>query len=104
VFARVTTFEGAPGRIDEGLRIYAEEVIPWLRDATGFRGFVALVDREGQKSLGITFWATKEDMAADATRGGALRDEVAATVQTTRTSLEYYEVGMVKELGLDELG
>jgi heme-degrading monooxygenase HmoA len=104
VFARVTTFEGAPERIEEGLRIYAEEVIPWLRDATGFRGFVALVDREGHKSLGITFWATKEDMAADATRGGALRDEVAATVQTTRTSLEYYEVGMVKELGLDELG
>ena len=100
----MTTFEGAPERIDEGLRIYAEEVIPWLRDATGFRGFVALVDREGEKSLGITFWATKEDMAADATRGGALRDGVAATVQTTMTSLSYYEVGMVKDLALDELG
>jgi len=104
VFARVTTFEGAPERIEEGLRIFREEVIPWLREATDFRGFVALVDRDSGRSLGITFWASEEAMAADATRGGALRDEVAASVQTTMTGLDYYEVAVVESLALDEVG
>ncbi len=103
MFARVTTFEGAPERIEEGLRIYREEVVPWLRDASGFRGFIALIDREGETGIGISFWATEEEMMADASRGGALRDEVAATVQAKMTRLGYYEVGLVESLALDEL-
>ena len=103
MFARVTSFEGAPERIDEGLRIYREEVGPWLRDASGFRGFIALIDREGETGIGISFWATEEDMAADASRGGALRDEVAATVQAKLTHLGYFEVAMVESLELDDL-
>ena len=46
MFARVTTFQGSPDRIEEGLRIFRENVIPWLRDATGFRGWLVLLDRE----------------------------------------------------------
>lgn len=98
----MTTFEGAPDRVEEGLRIYREEVVPWLRDATGFRGFVALLDRDGETGLGITFWATEEDMSADASLGGALRDEVAAAVHARITRMGYYEVALVESLDLSE--
>jgi hypothetical protein len=100
--ARVTTFEGPPERIEEGVRLFREEVIPWLRDATGFRGWLVLLDRESGKSLGITFWASKETMTDSAASGATLRDEIAAELETPMTSLAYYEVAVAELLALDD--
>jgi heme-degrading monooxygenase HmoA len=102
VFARVTMFEGSPEQIAEGVRVWREDVMPWLRDATGFRGWVALVDPENQKGLGISFWETEEAMADSAASGAALRDEVASAVGTPMTGTEFYEVVVVDTLALDE--
>jgi hypothetical protein len=104
VYARVTEFEGSSERIEEGVRLFREEVIPWLRDATGFRGWVVLLDRPGGKSLGITFWATEEAMTDSAASGADLRDEVAKRMGTRMTSLAYYEVAVADHLALDDAG
>ena len=42
--ARFTCFEGPPESIEEGLRIFREDLVDWFRDATGFRGWLALLD------------------------------------------------------------
>ncbi len=90
--ARVTTFRGSAEQIQEGLRIYRESVGPWLREATGFRGFIAFVDREGDRGVVMSLWASDE-LARDAERSGMrLRDEVAETVQTPIAGVEYLEV------------
>ena len=90
--ARVTTFRGTPEQIADGLRIYRESVGPWLRDATGFRGFLAFVDHESDRGIIMSLWAS-EELARDADRSGTrLRDEVAQTVQTPIESVEYLEV------------
>jgi hypothetical protein len=102
MFARVTTFEGPPERIEEGIRLFREEVIPWLRDATGFRGWLVLLDPAAGKSLGITFWSTEEAMTDSAASGGDLRDEIAAEMETPMTSLAYYEVAVAEALALDD--
>jgi hypothetical protein len=104
MYARVTTFKGSPEQIDEGVRIFREDVIPWLRDATGFRGWVVLVDRVRERSLGLTFWATEEAARDDQASGGPLRDEVAATVGASMQTLEVYEVAVVEALDLDNVG
>ncbi len=103
MFARVTTFRGSPERIEEGARIFREQVIPWLRDATGFRGWIVLLDREKGRSMGITFWATEEAAADSAASGGLLRDTVAASVEATMESLDLYEVAVVESLALEDL-
>ena len=103
MYARVTTFTGSPERIDEGLRIFRADVIPWLRDATGFRGWLVLVDREGERSLGITFWATEQAARDEQASGGPLRDEVAATVGAAMQTLDIYEVAVAEALALDNL-
>ena len=103
MFARVTTFQGSPDRIDEGVRIFREEMIPWLRDATGFRGWLVLLDRANDKSMGITFWKTEEAMRDSEASGGALREAVAASVGTVMQSMEFYEVVAADALALDEL-
>lgn len=102
MYARVTTFEGDPERLEEGARIFREQVVPWLRDATGFRGIIVMVDREHEHALGISFWTTKE-AATDAYGSGAtLRDEVAASVGTTMTGEELFEVVTAQALALED--
>ncbi len=90
--------------MEEGVRLFREEVIPWLRDATGFRGWIVLFDRPGEKALGITFWTTEEAMTDSAASGGDLRDEVAQRMGTRMTSLAYYEVALAEHLALDDAG
>jgi hypothetical protein len=104
VYARVTEFEGSPERMEEGVRLFREEVIPWLRDATGFRGWIVLFDRPGEKALALTFWSTEEAMTDSAASGGDLRDEVAERLGTRMTNLAYYEVEVAEHLALDEAG
>ena len=104
MIARVTTFEGDPERMVEGVRIYREQVVPWLLDSTGFRGVLILVDHENDRGLGLSFWTTME-AATDAYASGAtLRDEVAASVGTTMTGEEFYDVVLAEALDLDRDG
>ncbi|MDQ3867489.1 MAG: antibiotic biosynthesis monooxygenase [Actinomycetota bacterium] len=102
VYARVTTFSGPPDRLEEGLRLFRENVMPWMRDVTGFRGFLALVDREHGRSLGITFWASEEAALDPEASGGGLRDEITESIGATLHSLEVYEVAGVEALALAE--
>ena len=102
MFARVTTFEGSPERIEDGVRLFRENVIPWLRESTGFRGWIVLLDRAAGKSVGLTFWATEEAMDSEHS-GGRLRDEVVASIGATMRTLERYEVAVVESLALEEM-
>jgi hypothetical protein len=103
VFARVTTFQGPAERIEEGLEIFRASVLPWLRDATGFRGFTLLIDRANERALTITFWTTREN-AEDVTGAGGstIREEVAAAVGTVMEKTEIYELAAIESLDLDE--
>jgi hypothetical protein len=88
--------------MDEGVRIYREQVVPWLRDSTGFRGVIIMIDREHERAMGVSFWMTRE-AATDAYASGAtLRDEVAASVGTTMTGEEFFEVVTSQALALDD--
>jgi heme-degrading monooxygenase HmoA len=97
--ARVTSFAGPPESIEEGLRTFREDLVDWFRDATGFRGWIALLDAPGGRSIGITFWSTKEALDDEVASGAGLRNEIAAGLQTRVTSVERYEVVMLEALG-----
>ena len=90
--ARVTHFEGTPEQLQDGVRIFVENVLPWLRDATGFRGWVALLDREHDRALGVTFWADEQSAEDGAASGGPLRDEIAESVGALMRSMELWDV------------
>jgi hypothetical protein len=100
MFARLTTFEGTPEGINAGVQIYRDEVLPWLRDATGFRGWIVLRDATGTKTTSVTFWSDEATMRDEAAGGGALRDEVVASIPIEMTSLEFLEVVVAESLSL----
>ena len=82
-----TTAEGH----DLGLELL-QEVLPWLRESTGFRGVLRLTSPDRSKTITITLWADEAAMleSADAARGlGALAAEATGS---KRLALEDFEV------------
>jgi heme-degrading monooxygenase HmoA len=82
----------SPEQIDGGLEIVRDQLLPWLRDSTGYRGLIRLADREGRRAIVITLWADEESLEASAEAGSRLSELTAETVGVTRKSLGAYEV------------
>jgi hypothetical protein len=83
--------------------IVAQEMTGWLREMEGFRGMLFLT-REGE-TLGLSFWATKED----AERQGAVRAEfverMASVAQVTIVDRLDYDVAYASlDDAVNELG
>ena len=57
--ARMSTLEGSPDELDEGLRDVKERALPVLQQQDGFKGFIALGNRQSDELIGITFWESK---------------------------------------------
>jgi heme-degrading monooxygenase HmoA len=92
VFARLHTLETDAEQHDDGLAIIRDQLLPWLRDSTGFRGLMRLADLEGGKTLVITLWADRESLEASEEAGERLADLTARTVGVTGRTLENFEV------------
>ena len=104
MFARVTTYSGAPENIDRALATYREQVLPWVRDATGFRGLVVLLDREREEGMALTFWTDEAALRDNVASGAALRDEIAEAAETPIVAVRSYEVLAADQLALDDQG
>ena len=92
--ARVSIFEGSPDEIDEGLRQAREQVLPRARQMDGFKGLIALGDRQSGKTLGITFWESEEAMRASEEAANRMRGETAEASGEQIAGVERYEVGL----------
>jgi heme-degrading monooxygenase HmoA len=94
VYARVSIFEGSPEQIDEMLRQVREVVLPQAKQDEGFKGIIALGDRQSGKTLGITFWESEEAMRASEEDANRLRSVSAEAGGQQIASVESYEVGL----------
>jgi heme-degrading monooxygenase HmoA len=92
--ARMTTLEGTPDRMDEGLRQVREHVLPLLQQQDGFKGFIAHGDRQSGKLIGVSFWESEKAMQASEDVGDRTRSESAEAMSDTIAGVERYEVGL----------
>ena len=91
MFARVHVLQTTPQQSDTGLEIVRDQLLPWLRDASGFRGLIRLLDRENGKTLVISLWADEEALKASTDAGERLAALTAQTTGATRLAIEQYE-------------
>jgi hypothetical protein len=91
VFARIHVLETTPEQSDAGLEIVREQLLPWLRDASGYRGLIRLLDRENGKTLVVTLWADEDSLQASTEAGERLAELTAQTTGATRLAVEKYE-------------
>lgn len=92
MYARVSVYRGDEEQAEQAVELFRQDVLPWLRDATGFRGALILNDAEAERSLAITFWDSRDAVTDPEASGVALRDEVSATVGSVLEEQEIYEV------------
>ena len=89
---RLTTIEGSPDRMDEATRHVQEQSLPQLRQMDGFKGFVALGDRQSGRLVGVAFWEDEEALRATEGAVSGVRSGVAEAVGGSVASVEEYEV------------
>ena len=94
MFARVTTYEGPPDKLDEALRVAREKVIPGAEKLEGFEGAYLLVDRKTGKSMSISLWRSEKDVHASEEAGSRLRSQGSSAGGSKELSVHTYEVGI----------
>jgi hypothetical protein len=62
VFCRVTHVQAPEGKVQEGLQLWYDNVLPVTKAREGFKGALSLVDPESGKALSITFWEGEQDL------------------------------------------
>ncbi len=74
MYARSTTLQGSPDRIDEGISFIQEQVAPMLNQIEGCRGLSMLVDRETGRCIATSSWESEQAMHASEERMRPIRD------------------------------
>src|SRR5215212_5252348 len=92
--ARMSTLEGASEEMDEALRDVREHVMPQLKQQEGFKGFIALGNRQSGELIGITFWESEQAMQASEEVGDRTRSDTAEATGEAIEDVERYEVGV----------
>ena len=92
--ARVTKFTVEPGRIDDANEYYRSTVLAQARELEGFKGGVALVDRDGGNIFSFTLWENEQAMRASEEAAEQLRSESAEASGATEEDVDRYEVAI----------
>ena len=82
--------------LDEGVRQAREVVLPQAKEIDpGFKGIIALTDRQVRKMVWLTFWESEEAMVASEEAANRLPEEETVEVAGGMVAgVERYEVGL----------
>ena len=92
MYARVSTIQGTPGKVDDVTTHIQEQTLPQLQKMEGFEGFVALGDRQSGKLLGVAFWESEEALQATEQALSSVRSGAAEAAGGIVAGVERYEV------------
>jgi heme-degrading monooxygenase HmoA len=91
--ARASTMTGDPAKVDEAARMLEGELYAQLEQIDGFRGIVALAQRDTGKSLVATFWDSEAAMHASEEMANQARSTAGQRIGATGApEIERYEV------------
>jgi heme-degrading monooxygenase HmoA len=92
MYARITTIQGTPAKMDDAKGHAQEQTLPQLQKMDGFKGFVALGDRQSGQVLGVSFWESEEALRATEEAVSSVRSGAASAADGIVASVEQYEV------------
>lgn len=69
MYARATTSQILPDKVDKAIAIYRDSVTPAAKQQKGFKGIWMLTNRKTGKGISITLWETEADMTAGESSG-----------------------------------
>jgi heme-degrading monooxygenase HmoA len=92
MYARVTTVEGQADRLDEGIRTFQEQTVPFLQGQAGFQNAYLLVDRQRGRALAVSLWESSGAMQQTEETIAQQRQQVAQQMGASTPTVERYEV------------
>jgi heme-degrading monooxygenase HmoA len=97
-WVRLSTLNGDPGKIDDGIAHFEARTIPEVSKLAGFRAAILLVDRAAGESMVATVWDSKSALEASADQAGPIRAAAAEALGASGTRVESYEIAFAELL------
>ena len=94
MYARSTTVQTDPQRLDRGVAYARDEALPMLEEMSGYVGLSVLVDREGGRCIATTAWDSEESMHASTGSIRPIRERFAEVLGGEPTVHEW-EIGVL---------
>jgi quinol monooxygenase YgiN len=94
MYARSTTVQADPQRIDEGIAYIRDEVMPTVQNMPGCIGLSMLCDRESSRCIVTTSWDSEESMSASREAVRAMREQ-ASDVMGGQFDVQEWEVAVM---------
>ena len=93
MYAQVVRIQIQPGKMNEGVAIFRDSVLPAARQQKGFKNAYLLIDRKADKAIGFSLWDSEADVVAVA-ESGFYQEQVAkfGVVFAGPPEREVYEV------------
>src|SRR3712207_1269848 len=98
MYARSTTLTADPQRMDDGIRMVRDEIMPAVQSMPGCLGLSMLCDRETGRSIVTTSWDSAESMAATADRVMDMRQRALDAFGGRDMSVDAWEIAAMHRL------
>ncbi len=95
MYARVTTTQHSPYRLDEAIQIAQEHTLPAARQQTGFKGYLMLVDRSTGKGITITLWEGEEHREVTGPESSYYREAIGRVVPLLESAPDVEDLEIV---------
>jgi hypothetical protein len=95
MYARVNATEWNPEKVDVGMQLTEEKIIPSYQEHPGFKGYILLTEPDGgPHAIAITLWDTEENRESSAgiakAMVGELKDVLRAPPKTDNFEVRFY--------------
>jgi heme-degrading monooxygenase HmoA len=93
MYARTITAAIVPGKADEAVQIYNEQVVPLMKEQPGYIRSTMMIDRDTNEAMTVSVWDTK-DSAATTGEGTAYLAQALGLLRgcVVPKSFHHYEV------------
>ncbi len=92
MYARSTTLQADPQRMDDGIADVRDNVMPNVLEMDGCIGLSMLCDRDSGRCIVTTSWASEEAMAASREKVRALRDRAVDMFGGAAPQIDEWEI------------
>ena len=89
MYARVNATEWNPEKVDDGMRLTEEKIIPSYQQHPGFRGYILLTEPGGEKAMAITMWDSEEQLESSAGIARAMIGELKGILRAPPQAQNY---------------
>lgn len=95
MFARTTNLLADPAKINDGIALVRDDVLPAVTSLDGCVGMSMFVERDSGRCIITTAWESEAALRATADRVRPLRDRVQQAMGSSRSDVDVWELAVV---------